>query len=97
VGVAQLLEHGGVRRELALGRALPRRQAQPLVQDHPQLWRRVEVELLAGVRVDLLLQVAHPVADRLGHLVQVLDVELHAGGLHPGQHPGQRQLCLVEQ
>ena len=95
--VAELLEHARVGRELSLGRLLPGLQAELLVQDLPQLRRRVEVELLAGLRVDLGLQRRHAVADRLPHLLEVVDVEPDAARLHAGEHRRERQLDVVEQ
>ena len=97
VGVAQLLEHAGVGRQLALGRLLARLQAELVVQDLPKLGRRVQVELLAGLRVDLGLQRGHAVADRLAHLLEVRDVERDPAGLHPGEHRGERELDVLEE
>ena len=95
--VPQLLQHARVGRQLPLRRALPGRQPQLLVQDHAELRRRVQVELLAGASEDLGLELCHPVADVSAHLLQVGDVEGHAPRLHAREHRGERQLDRLEQ
>jgi hypothetical protein len=73
------------------------RQLQLVEQDRLQLLRRAEVELPADRRVCLLLD-RLDLAGELGLQVdQVVEVGADAGALHVGEHPGQRQLDVLEQ
>ena len=96
--VLEFLQDVGVRgRRPALHRPLQDGQPEPLIEDDGELRRRPDVELLAGVPVDLILERAHLVAEPLGHLLEILDVDLHAGRLDPGQHGRERKLHVTQQ
>ena len=98
MGVSELLENVGVggRRPALLG-PLQDRKTELLVQDLGELWRRPDVELFPGVTVDLVLERRHPVAQPFGHLLEVLDVQGDARGLHPRQDRGQGHLDVAQQ
>ena len=95
--IAQLLEHARVRGQLPLRRALAGREPQLLVQDHAELWRRVQVELLAHLPIDLCLQLRHAAAHVGAHPIEVGDVERHAPLFHAAQDGGERHLDRLEQ
>ena len=95
--IAQLLEHARVRGQLTLRRALAGREPQLLVQDHAELRRRVQVELLTHLPVDLGLQLRHAAAHVGAHPLEVGDVERHAPLFHPAEHGGERHLDRLEQ
>ncbi len=97
VVVAQLLEHAGVRRQLALRGLLPGLQSELVVEHLTQLRWRVQVELATRLPEDLRSEGRHPIAHPLGHLVEVGSVQPHATRLHPRQHGRQRQLDVGQQ
>ena len=94
--VGHLLQRVGVGRGTGL-RLLDRREPEVFEQDLAQLRGRVDVELLAGHRVDLGLEPAALVAQFLAEVVEELDVDANAGFLHARQHRNERAFdALVE-
>ena len=92
----ELLEDRRVGRVAGL-RALALRQVQLEEEDLLELLGAAEVELVADVDVDLLLEAGRlrgelPVEDG-----ERLEVEGHADRLHPREHRDQRQLDVAEQ
>ena len=76
---------------------LHRREAELLEQDVAELRRGVDVELLAGLRVDLGFEPAALVVELLAELVEEGEVDADAGVFHAGEHAHERQLdALVE-
>ena len=76
---------------------LPGESPSFVVQDHPELRRRVQVELLTHLPVDLGLQLRHATAHLGAHPLEVGDIERHAALLHPAEHGGERHLDRFEQ
>ena len=92
----QALERLGVGREAGLG-LLARGEAELVVEDGPQLRRRVDVELVPGVLLHLGLQGGRRLLQRVGDRLQLGPVHADAGHLHLGQDPDQRRLDVVVQ
>jgi hypothetical protein len=78
--------HGGVVLDLQL-----------LEQDLPELPGRADVEGLAGERVDLLLELADPLAEALRDLAEAALVDADAVPLHVAEHRDERHLDAPEQ
>jgi len=93
---AQALERGGIGGVAGLGLLL-RRQPQPVEQHLPELLRRVDVELLAGVGDNLVAQALGIGFELAPQSVQPGDVHTDTAVLHPRQHPHQRHLDRVVQ
>ena len=68
------------------------------LEEHPaQLRHRVDDERLAGVRVDLRLQLVALLLEIGAHLVEELAVEPDAEVLHRGEHADERSLDVLVQ
>ena len=88
----QIVEQVGARLPLARLGAAAARQLQAVEQELAQLPRRAQIELVAGQRVDLLLQPGDALGERGGEPRQDRPVDLHAGTLHLGEHRDQGPL-----
>ena len=97
VPVAELLQHRGVGGQLSLRGSLAGLQPELLVQDLPELGRRVQVELFAREAEHLAPQRRHPIPDRFAHLLEVVHVQPHAPRFHPREHRGQGELDVLQE
>ena len=96
----QRVEHvagGGVVAAGGLAAAVRRREPQPVEEHLRKLLGGVDVEGLADLVVDLLLQVAQAPRELLIQPLEVRQVQQHALHLHLRQDGDQRRLDLVHQ
>ena len=91
-----LLEGVRVGRRAGLG-ALDRCELEHLEQDVAELGHRVDDERLAGVRVDLGLQLVALLLEVGAHLVEELAVDAYSDVLHLGEHADERALDVLVQ
>ena len=92
----QALERLGIGREAGLG-LLARGEAELVVEHGPQLGRRVDVELVAGVLLHLRLQRGGRLLQRVGDRLELGPVDADAGHFHFGQDAHERRLDVVVQ
>ena len=91
---ADRAQHARVRRVAGLALAAGR-EAELLEEDLRHLLGRAEHELLARQLVGLRLELLDAVGQAGGDLAHPVGVDLDAGGLHRGEHLGQRELDLA--
>ena len=96
MGRPQLLQHRRVGRVAGL-RPLALRQVELEEQDLLELLGAAEVELVADVDVDLLLEAGDLRAELAVEHRQRLAIERDADRLHPGEDRDERQLDLAEE
>ena len=94
--LAQALEHLCTRRIAGLG-LFRSRQAEPLEQDFAQLTGAVQVELRAGIQIDLIHKVADARFQTFAERAQRIGRDSAACVLHLREHPLERQLNFVIQ
>jgi hypothetical protein len=96
VGRAELLENGGVGRKPGL-RPAALWQVQLEEQDLFQLLGAAEVELVADVGIDALLEPSDLRSELAVEHLQRVEIERDAGRLDPREHRDERQLDLAEE
>ncbi len=67
-----------------------------LKQNHPQLLRRTDVELVSRHKIDLLLYARHFLGKRFPETLYTFFVNFYTVMLHARQYFGKRQLYLVQ-